>query len=62
MKVFANKIMRGNGQNQLINQLRRQSPNYDQYLAKHRFPSFPKIVLYTSESNPSRYLDKYLLR
>ena len=53
------KMMRDNLERRVLNEVNKQIPNVEQYIASHRYPTLPKIVVYSAASQANSFLEKY---
>ena len=58
---FSRKMQRARLERTVMAQSKELIPNVEQYLASHRFPTMPKIVVYSASSHSDSFLNKYFL-
>lgn len=58
MRASWKKLVRDTLEQKVISQYKKQSPNYDQYINRLRFPSSPKVVVYSHAQGVESYLEK----
>ena len=54
---FSRKMQRNTLERRIISELNKKLPNLEQNIASHRYPTLPKIVVY-SAVNSNTFLDK----
>jgi hypothetical protein len=53
-----NKVKRNTLERNVLAALRSSNPNFEQYVSAHRYPTVPKIVLYSSLAGSDAFLQK----
>ena len=53
-----NKVKRNSLERSALSVLRASNPNFEQYVSAHRYPTVPKIVLYSSLAGSDSFLQK----
>ena len=53
------KIKRDNLERGVVSAINKHIPNVEQYIASHRYPALPKIVVYSAASQANSFLEKY---
>lgn len=58
MRASWNKLVRDTLETSVLSKFKQQSPNVDQYINRLRFPSVPRIIIYTNVQGAENYLDR----
>lgn len=53
------KAKRNGLERRVLSAVNKQIPNVEQYIASHRYPALPKIVVYSAASQANSFLEKY---
>lgn len=56
---FGKWFQRGQLERKVISRLNKNYPNVEQNIAAHRYPTLPKIVVYSASTSSDSFLKKY---
>ena len=57
---FAKKQQRNGLERGILAEIRKTYPHAEQYLSGHRYPTLPKIVVYSASSSSDSFLQRYM--
>lgn len=58
MRASWNKLVRDTVEQQVVRKYKKQNLNFDQYLGRVRFPTIPRIVVFSQAQGVDSYLEK----
>jgi hypothetical protein len=58
-RAMSRKVARECLERDSISIVNKQFPNVEQYISKYRFPTLPKIVVYSTYASTDKYLQTY---
>ena len=60
MRASWQKLVRDTVEQSVIRKYKKQNLNYDQYISRLRFPTLPRIVVYSHTQGVDSYLEQVL--